>query len=159
MTFAPTRRGALLGLVMFAGPAAARSCPPPRVLFVCPAGTVKSAIAREYLKRGAVERGLALEVQSRGVHPADHVSPQLAVNLRREGVDPGAEPLRALTPRDLVGVDIVVAFDEAAQAPGLAGARVWDIPSWNSQFPQAKAALASRIDALLAELSDRGCPG
>ena len=155
----PNRRMVVAGLSLLASPALAKAkpCPPPRVLFVCPAGTVKSAIAREYLKRTAAKQGVAVQVQSRGVHPEDHVSPELAVRLRAEGIDPAAEPLRSLAPADITGADIVIAFDEAAQAPGMSAARSWSIPSWNSDFERAKAALLVQIEALLGELRDRGC--
>lgn len=155
-----TRRSVAFGLLVLAGPAAAgpKPCPPPRVLFVCPAGTVKSAIAREELKRRAAARGLAVEVQSRGVDPEDHVSPALAAQLRADGLDPAAETLRGLTPADIARADVVIAFDEAAQAPGLGRARAWDIPSWNSQYAQAKAALAPKVEDLLDELARRQCP-
>jgi protein-tyrosine-phosphatase len=155
----PRRRflALLATLVGPAGRAQAAACDPPRVLFVCPVGTVKSAIARETLRRRAGERGVAVVVQSRGVHPADHVTPALAANLKADGVDPTADPLRPLTAADVRAADITIAFDEAAQAPELAGARIWTTPSWNSDYAAAKADLAPRIEALLDELSARGC--
>lgn len=156
-----TRRTAALGLLLLARPASAaqsRLCPPPRVLFVCPAGSVKSAIARELLKRQAIPRGLAVDVQSRGVTPEDHISPGLAARLRADGIDPAAEAVRRLELADLARADIVIAFDAAAQAPGLAHAQVWDIPSWNGQYDAARAALAPRIEALLDDLATAGCP-
>lgn len=132
-------------------------CPAPKVLFVCPAGTVKSAIAREVLKRRAAARGLAVEVRSRGVRVEDHVSPALAARLKADGIDPAAEPARALAAADVGEADFVIAFDEAAAAPGLSRARVWDIPSWNSDYAGAKQALSRHVDALMAELASRGC--
>jgi protein-tyrosine-phosphatase len=156
---AATRRNVTLGLLALASPATAlaKPCPKPTVLFVCPAGTVKSAIAREALKRRAVERAVAVQVQSRGVHPEDHVSPLLKSRLAQDGLHPEREPARALAPGDAGRADIVIAFDEAASAPGLEHARVWDIPSWNEQYDAAQAALKPRIEALLDELAKRGC--
>jgi protein-tyrosine-phosphatase len=155
------RRFLASGMAILANPALATAspCRPPQVLFVCPAGTVKSAIARETLKRRAAERGVAVRVASRGVHLEDHVSPGLAARLAADGIDPHAEPIRALAPTDPAGVDVVVAFDEAAQAPGLDHARVWDIPSWNSDYDHAKATLAVQVEALLDELQARRCGG
>ena len=146
----------LLGALVMAGPVLA-ACPPPTVLFVCPAGTVKSAIARDLTRRRAAARGVAVHVASRGVTPEDHVSPALAARLRADGLDPAAEPARALTPADLVGTDIVVAFDEAAQAPGMSRAQVWDTPSWNSSYDRAMLAVTARVDALLDELAAAPC--
>lgn len=160
--FRPTfDRRALLVLLAAgcAGPtwAAKPPCAPRAVLFVCPAGTVKSAIAREVTRRRAAARGLDIRVSSRGVHPEDHVSPALAARLHADGLDPGAEPARPLAPVDLTVADIVVAFDEAALAPGMSRARVWDTPSWNARYDQALAAVTRRADALLDELAASPC--
>ncbi len=151
------RRRMLLGALLLASPASvqAKPCAPPRILFVCPAGTVKSAIARETLRARAAAAGVPMEVQSRGLHIEDHVSPALAAALRADGLNPAAEPARPLQDADITHADIVIAFDNAAQEPRLRHARVWDIPSWNSDYPGAKAALATRIDDLLAELRGR----
>lgn len=160
---APPRRRVLLAIGAAAWPPglARAACAPPRVLFVCPYGTVKSAIARETLRRRAAEAGVAVEARSRGVDIQDHVSPRLAAALRADGLDPAAEPARKLASADLTPGQIVVVFDEAAADARLAGARTWDIPSWNDDYPGAKAALASRVTELVAELKAReaGRPG
>ena len=156
-----TRR-ALTGLLL-AAPTALRAqpapCgPPPTVLFVCPAGTVKSAIARESLKARAARAGVPVRVQSRGLKVEDHVSPGLAANLTADGIDPTAEPARPLADGEVAAADIVIAFDDAAKAPALRGARAWDIPSWNEDYAGAKAALAGDVDRLVAELRARQRP-
>ena len=154
-SFSPSRRGLLAALAAFVGPRPAwGACATPEVLFVCPFGTVKSAIARETLKRRAAEAGLAVQVRSRGLDIQDHVTTELAQRLKADGVDPAAQPAQKLTAADLAPGQIVVVFDEAAQDPRLAGARVWDVPSWKD-YPQAKAALAGHVAALVAELRAR----
>lgn len=154
-----TRRIAALGLLSAASHAAAKPapCEPPSVLFVCAAGTVNSPIARETLKRRAAQLGVTVRVASRGVKPEDHVTPALAANLKADGIDPRREPIQALTDGDIANANIVVAFEGAAQAPGLKDARRWSIPSFNSDYPAAKAALSDRIDGLLAELRRAPC--
>ena len=155
-----TRRAATLGLLLLASPAQAKPCQTPRVLFVCPAGSVKSAIARETLKQAAARRRLKVDARSRGIEPEDHVSAHLARQLAADGIDPTAEPLRRLETGDVAQAVLVIAFDEAAQAPGLSHARVWTIPSWNAQYDQAHAALAPMIEALLDELAvGQSCSG
>lgn len=144
-----------LGFALVSQFAIAAACPV-RVLFVCPAGSVKSAIAREALKRRAAEAGLAVAVSSRGVHPEDHVTPTLAANLRTDGLDPAAEPLRALAPADVAQAELVVAFDAASDEPMLRSARAWKTPSWNDHYAEAKADLDDRLTALLTELKARG---
>ena len=154
------RRSVALGLLLFGGRAAAASpCAPATVLFVCPAGTVKSAIARETLRSRAAAAGVQVVVTSRGLHPEDHVSPALAANLQADGIDPAAEPAQAFSDADVAAADIVIVFDEAADAPRLRKARAWDVPSWNSNYPAAKAALAERIDSLIVELRTRQSAG
>jgi len=80
------RRTVLTGFAAIDIPGFARAtCAQAQVLFVCPAGTVKSAITRETLKARARAAGLQVQVRSRGVHPQDHVSRGLAANLRTDG--------------------------------------------------------------------------
>jgi len=133
--------------------AAAAPCRPTRVLFVCPVGTVKSAIARETLRRRVAASNLPVLVQSRGIAPANHVTPALAERLHADAIDPTVDPLRALTAADVANADIVIAFDETAQSPLLAKARAWRTPSWNDQYDAAKADLAQRLDGLMEELA------
>ena len=133
----------------------AAGCPPTRVLFVCPSGTVKSAIAREVLRARVSATGLPATVVSRGLKPEDHISPALAANLRADHVDPSREPALTLTAADVAAADIVIAFDDAASSPLLRGARAWRTPSWNADYAAAKADLSTRLDALTAELRRR----
>jgi protein-tyrosine-phosphatase len=131
------------------------------VLFVCQAGSVKSAIAREALKRLAATDGVTVSVSSRGVAPEDHLSPALAANLKRDGLDPKAEPLRKLAQLDVSEADLVIAFEGAADEPMLRLARSWQTPSWNEQYAAAKADLDERLSALMAEIKKRSaapCP-
>jgi protein-tyrosine-phosphatase len=150
------RRSFIFGIGLALAAAGAKAgCPPVRVLFVCSAGSVKSAIARETFRRRAADQGVVVSVSSRGLHPEDHISPALAADLRRDGVDPRAEPLRALTPADIAQADLVIAFDEAAEAPLLHAARVWKTPSWNTDYAAAKADLDGRLALLLMEVRTR----
>lgn len=147
------RRLVLAGLVF--GPQSAAAQPqsrPQRILFVCPAGTVKSAIAREILKSRAQELGLVIEVRSRGVVPEDHVSTGLAARLKADEIDVAAQPLTALSADDIAWADRVIGFDSALQAPGMAHAEAWEIPSWNEAYDQAKAALIPHIEVLINSL-------
>ena len=153
------RRAVTFGLLLAASPAvgAPSPCPATRVLFVCPAGTVKSAIAREFLRKRAAERNVAVEVQSRAIHTEDHVSPALAVQLRADGIDPRSDIARDLQPDDVAKADLIVAFDDATNAPALVKAEAWDIPSWNDQYAKAKAALTPKIDALIDRIESERC--
>lgn len=149
------RRSIALALAAWPTVAFGKACPPSRVLFVCPAGTVKSAIAREVLRDRALKAGLAVEVSSRGLTPEDHVSPALAANLSADRLSPGREPALALEPADVAWADIVIAFDGAASSPMLRRARPWRTPSWNTDYAAAKTDLSARTEALVAELRQR----
>jgi len=150
-----SRRSITLALLAWPTTALAAACPPTKVLFVCPAGTVKSAIAREMLRSRALTAGLAVEVASRGLEPEDHVSPALAANLRADALDPAREPALALAPADVARADIVIAFDDAGASPMLRLARAWRTPSWNADYAAARTDLSGRMDALVAELRQR----
>jgi len=154
----PARRAVVIGLgLSLASGLAKAACPPVRVLFVCPAGSVKSAIAREALKRRAADEGVSLSVSSRGVHPEDHVSPGLAARLKADGLNPASEPLRRLTQADVAQADMAIAFDAAADEPMLRSAQAWKTPSWNGDYAAAKADLDGRLALLLVELKARPC--
>ena len=137
--------------------AVTKPCAVTHVLFVCPMGSVKSAIAREELRRAVKAHGLAVEVQSRGVNPANDISPGLAEHLHKAGINPLADPLRRFSPEEAARSDITIAFDEAAKAPGLEHARAWHSPSWNDDYINAKRVMDRHISALADELAKRPC--
>jgi protein-tyrosine-phosphatase len=151
------RRCVLFGLLIAPLPLAARPCGVTRVLFVCPAGSVKSAIAREELRRAAKQQHVPIHAESRGVQPENHISAALARRLAEDHINPLRDPLRRFTPDDLSRADIVIAFDQAADVPALKSARVWQVAAWNSQYDEAKADLKENIARLLHELKQRPC--
>lgn len=157
-----SRRAMALGLMAAPTIALAKSpaCgPAPQVLFVCEAGTVNSAIARELFRARAAEAGLEVRVTSRGLHPEDHLTPAVAAQLRAGGVDPAREPAKALAETDVAAASIVIAFNAAAADPRLRSARRWGVPSWGADYATAKAAMDSQIDKLVAELNVPPNPG
>lgn len=128
----------------------------PKILFVCQAGTAKSAIAREILKRRAKERGIDVSVLSRGIAVADHVSPQLKANLLADGIDTTTEPATALTAADWMGADILVYFNPLPASVMHLDKRDWgDVPSVNDDYSNARMLMNKRIDALLNEITNR----
>lgn len=153
------RRAVSIGLFLAANRAFAASlpCAPPQILFVCPAGTVKSAIAREFLRKRAAERNMVIRVESRGIHTEDHASAALAEKLKAEGINTRSEIARDMQPGDLARADVVIAFDYAAKAPGMERSEAWDIPSWNENYAGAKAALLPKVDALLDRIRSTPC--
>lgn len=148
-----TRRTVILSSAAMLIAAKAPGKRPPRVLFVCLHGTVKSPIAREMLRGQAKARGFSIKVQSRGIEPEEGASPEVAAALVRDGIQVKRDPLRALTKADAVWADVVVFFDPLPFAPAGKDLRDWrDTPSVNQHYAEALALMRSRIAALLDEL-------
>ena len=147
--------GSLLVIVGAAiPPARSASRMPPRVLFICQFGTVKSAIARELLKRRAAARGISVIVSSRGITPEAHLAPSTRSQLLAEGIDLDGERLQKLRRADLGNADLVVAFNPLPASMRKKGLRDWSaVPSVNDTYSLARADLDRRIDQLLDYVS------
>lgn len=129
---------------------------PANILFVCQAGTAKSAIAREIFKRRAKERGIVVEVFSRGIVIEDHLSPQLKANLQVDGIDTNAERATQLAPADWAAADILVNFNPLPDSVKHEDVRDWsDVPSVNNDYKNARKMMDKRIYALLTEIANR----
>ena len=108
------------------------------------------------MKQRAAERGIAIDVRSRGITPREHVSPALATALRAEGVDTHAQPLTALAPEDVKAATVVVEFEPPSAAGRSSNAVNWSVlPSFNTDYARARPLLVARIDRLLSELPRR----
>ena len=151
------RRSAIGGLAAFlAWPGAAAGVRKPRILFVCQFGTVKSPIARELLKRRALERGIPLIVESRGITPKRHLPPDLRRTLASEGIQVESQRLRQLEKADIRRADLVINFDRLPAGYRPRRQQDWtDLASMLREYPVARADLDRRIEALLDQLSSR----
>ena len=152
------RRSLLFGATAFAvvqqSATAATFSPPPRILLVCQFGTVKSPIARELLRRRAAERHIPLHVTARGITPQRHITPGLLTRLKRDGINPTAEPLVKLSPRDIANADLVIAFDKLPAEYRPHRFEDWtDLPSMVNDYTHARLVLDRRIDDLLDRLA------
>jgi arsenate reductase (thioredoxin) len=129
---------------------------PTRVLFVCQHGSVKSAIAREHLRRMAAARGLRVNVTSRGIEPSEDVSPALRAALVRDGINTQRDPLQRLAQADLDDADVVVVFNPLPERLVAHSIRDWsDTPSMNEDYLGARSVLEPRLEALLEEIAVR----
>jgi protein-tyrosine-phosphatase len=145
----------LIGTAM-SGCAVQPAVKPPKILFVCQAGTAKSAIAREIFKQRAKERGIRVDVFSRGLVVADHVSPELKRNLQADGIHTSAEPALPLQRSDWASADILVNFNPLPASVKHKDVRDWsDVPSVNDDYENARAVMNKRIDALLNEIAGK----
>ena len=151
-----TRRATLVGLAAAAAlPASALALRQPRVLFICRYATVKSATARELLRKRARERGVGVKVRSRGITPVDHLPPAVRQRLIDQfGIDPAAERPQALQQADLDRADIVILFDTLPASLRKSGTLDWtDQPSLLEQFEPSMAYLEAHIEALLDRIA------
>lgn len=124
------------------------------VLFVCQAGTVKSAIAREVARKKARELGLKIEFRSRGISPEDHVTPDMLARLADKGIDPRSEPVAKLSQADLDAADLVVAFNRLPPGMKVRNLRDWtDSPAFSEDHDRAMTAIETRVAGLLDDLS------
>ena len=133
---------------------------PPRVVFVCERGTVKSVIAAEIFNRRAAERKLAFRAVSRGVSPDPAIPAAVAENLAKDGFDVADFQAAKLAAEDVRGAAHVVAI--GVETPLLDDAKAvtrWtDIPPASTHYAAARDAMAKRVDALLDELVNAPAP-
>ncbi|MBM3512501.1 MAG: hypothetical protein FJX59_02155 [Alphaproteobacteria bacterium] len=126
---------------------------PKSILFVCQYGTVRSAIARELLRRRVSERDLPWMVASRGLTPEDHATPDLTRALRADRIETNRDPLIPLDAESLLAADVVVLFNPLPAGLSRPDALDWgDTPSFNADYPAAKAAVEHRIETLIDTL-------
>jgi protein-tyrosine-phosphatase len=129
---------------------------PLKILFVCQAGTAKSAIAREIFRKRAMERGIRAEVFSRGLVIEDHISPELRRKLVADGINTVAEPAMPLEQADWAAADILVNFNPLPASVKHLDVRDWsDVPSVNTDYTNALALMIRRIDLLITEIAAR----
>lgn len=130
---------------------------PPVILFVCQAGTAKSAIARELFRKRAIARGISVVAFSRGLQIEDHVSQGLRQSLVADGIETRRDGFSVLKARDLRAADTVVTFTPIP-APLQSGKLLdWSaVPSVNDSYAAARADLDRRIEALLDAIAATG---
>src|SRR5438105_10167644 len=88
----------------------AQQQPPPKVVFVCEHGVAKSVIAAAHLRRLAAEKGVNLEVISRGSAPEPEIPASVVSGLKRDGIDFTPVKPAQVTRADLAGAAAVISF-------------------------------------------------
>ncbi len=127
---------------------------PPRVLFICQFGSVKSAISRELFRRRAAERGIAAIAVSRGILPEMHLDPHLRALLASQGIDPARDGQHKLSRHDLRRADYAILFDKLPRGWNARNARDWtDLGSFNQSYATEEPRVKARIDQLLDEIA------
>jgi protein-tyrosine-phosphatase len=146
----------LLAVAAVAGCSKNPKKPKLKILFVCQAGTAKSAIAREIFRRKAALAGIDVDVFSRGILIEDHVSPELREKLDADRLDTLSERAEVLLPADASAAHILVKFNPLPATIRHSDIRDWtDTPSVNDDYSNARRVMDQRIDALIAEIGMR----
>jgi arsenate reductase (thioredoxin) len=144
-------------LSLLLGGVAALAQPPAqqKVVFVCEHGAAKSVIAAAEFKQLAKEKGLNVEVLSRGTDPDATIPDLVRDGLRRNGLKPGnAKPVK-LSAADLKGAAKVISFGPDLKQLLPAGVKASDwsaTPAPSKDYQAARAYILKQLEALAAEL-------
>jgi arsenate reductase (thioredoxin) len=136
--------------------AARTSLAPPRVVFVCEHGSVKSLVAMQYFNRRAEAQGLAYRAVARRTAPEPTVPTAVRDGLRSDGFEVSTFEPRKFEASDVDRASLIVSFDQ--DVASFVGARVrylkWDdLPGVLTDFTRGKDAIVRHVDALLDELA------
>jgi arsenate reductase (thioredoxin) len=126
------------------------------VVFVCEHGNAKSLIAATLFNSEAARRHLPLHAVARGVSPAQGVPQPVATGLHNDGYDVSGFEAKPITVGDLQAASRVVLLNldrSSVQASNPQKTDVWaGIPPFSTSYPEARDAIARRIDLLLRQL-------
>ncbi|MBF6249800.1 arsenate reductase ArsC [Nocardia farcinica] len=127
----------------------------PRVLFVCVHNAGRSQMAAAFLAHLA---GAAVEVDSAGSDPADHINPVAVEAMREVGLDLAGRRPQRLTYAAVDAADVVITMGCGDACPVLPGTTYRD---WKLDDPAGKGIdavrpirdeIRARIEELVAEL-------
>ena len=129
-----------------------------KVVFVCEHGAAKSVIAATEFQRMAKEKGLNLDVVSRGTSPDAEIAPGVRAGLRADGLDAGSGNPVKVTKQDLAGAVKVISFGPDLSALLPEGAKVLDwsaTPAPGKDYRAARDHIRQQLRSLLDELSTK----
>lgn len=124
------------------------------VVFVCEHGSVKSVMAASYFNRMAEEQKLNMRAVARGTTPDAEVPAWAVGKLKEDGFDVSSFKPTALAKADTRPAVAIVAFCAVGKDladPGKVS--TWlDIPPASEDYAKAKAAILSKVEALVVDL-------
>lgn len=134
---------------------------PPRVVFVCEHGSVKSLVAMMHFNHRAQERGLKIRAIARGAVPDVSVPETVRTGLLADGFDVSAFRPQAFKASDLNYASLVVSFDQ--DVANIVGSKTrylkWDnLPGVLADYPKGRDAILTHIDELIDELARTETP-
>ena len=128
---------------------------PKKVVFVCEHGAAKSIIAKAEFERLAKEKGLSVEVVSRGTTPDAEIAAGVRKGLLADGTDVGSAKPVKISAKDLEGAAAVVTFGPDLEEWMPKGAKALDwsaAPSPSKDFSEARDYIRKKVEALAIEI-------
>ena len=135
---------------------------PSKVVFVCEHGAAKSVIAAAEFERLAKQKGLAVEVVSRGTSPDAEIAAGVRKGLAADGINLGAaaKPVK-VSAQDLAGAIKVVSFGPNLTEwlpKGIKAADWSATPSPSENYREARTYIVNQLKVLVAELQAAQSP-
>ena len=131
---------------------------PTKIVFVCEHGSAKSVIAAAHCRRLARERGLNVEIVSRGSTPDAEIPPGVRNGLKADGIDVGTLKPAAVTSSDLQDASKIISF--GPDLSSLAGGKPvedWSAtPAVSADYQAARSYIVKRIQQLLDQVAKAG---
>src|SRR5207302_7932924 len=127
-------------------------------VFVCEHGVAKSVIAAAHLRRLAAEKGVNLEVISRGSAPEPEIPASVVSGLKRDGIDFTPVKPAQVTRADLAGAAAVISFgpDVSSLTDGKTKVQDWSAtPAVSTDYDAARSFIVDRLQELLEKLRPR----
>jgi arsenate reductase (thioredoxin) len=128
---------------------------PKKVVFVCEHGAAKSIIAKAEFERIAKEKGIAVEVVSRGTVPDAEIAAGVRKGLLADGTDLGSAKPVKVSAKDLEGATAVVTFgpDLAEWMPKGGKTIDWSAaPSPSKDYREARDYIRKQVEGLVGEI-------
>ena len=127
----------------------------PKVVFVCEHGAAKSVMAAAEFRRMAKEKGLTVDVVSRGTVPDAEIPAAIRNGLMSDGMDIGAAKPVKVSAQDLAGATKIVSFgpDLAEWLPKGSKTLDWSAtPSPGKDYRAAREYIVKQLEPLVADL-------
>ena len=128
---------------------------PQKVVFVCEHGAAKSIIAKAEFERIARQKGLSVEVVSRGTVPDAEIASGVRQGLLADGTDLGPIKPVKISAKDLQNTTAIVTFgpDLSEWLPKGVKTLDWSVtPSPSKDYKQARDYIRKQVEALADQL-------
>jgi len=129
---------------------------PLKVVFVCEHGAAKSVIAAKELEKMARDRGISIQVISRGTTPDPDIPLYVRTGLKADGIEIGTMKPVQVKPDDLRDAARVISFgpDLSAVAEQMLKVDDWGAtPDVSKNFPAARDYIVKRLQTLLDQIA------